>query len=300
VKGMVFDIQKFSIHDGPGIRTTVFLKGCPLKCLWCHNPESQQSGQEISFMPEKCIGCGWCFKNCPQKAHVMEDGKHVLRRELCIRCGKCTEKCYAGANTLIGKEMTVDEVIAEVLKDKPFYETSNGGMTISGGEPMAQFKFTQALLKEAKKHKLHTCLETSGFAASEKFLRIREYVDIFLFDYKESDPARHLEFTGVPLAGIISNLLELDRLGSKIILRCPVIPGCNVTPLHFEGIANLASRLSNLIEVNILPYHPLGKSKSARIGKIYPLENNDFTDMPEEMNWIDTIQSMTQVPVKKG
>ena len=300
MKGMVFDIQKFSIHDGPGIRTTVFLKGCPLKCLWCHNPESQQSGQEISFMPEKCIGCGWCFKNCPQKAHVMEDGKHVLRRELCIRCGKCTEKCYAGANTQIGKEMTVDEVIAEVLKDKPFYETSNGGMTISGGEPMAQFKFTQALLKEAKKHKLHTCLETSGFAASEKLLRIREDVDIFLFDYKESDSAKHLEFTGVPLADIVSNLLELDRLGSKIILRCPVIPGCNDTPLHFEGIANFASRLSNVIEVNILPYHPLGKSKSARIGKIYPLENNDFTGMPEEMNWIDTIQSMTQVPVKKG
>ncbi len=300
MKGMVFDIQKFSIHDGPGIRTTVFLKGCPLKCLWCHNPESQQSGQEISFIPEKCIGCGWCFKNCPQKAHVMEDGKHVLRRELCIRCGKCTEKCYAGANTLIGKEMTVDEVIAEVLKDVPFYETSNGGMTISGGEPMAQFKFTQSLLKEAKKHKLHTCLETSGFAASEKLLRIREDVDIFLFDYKESDPARHLEFTGVTLAGIVSNLLEIDRLGSKIILRCPVIPGCNDTPLHFREIANLASRLSNVIEVNILPYHPLGKSKSARIGKIYPLENNDFTDMPEEMNWIDTIQSMTQVPVKKG
>ena len=251
-------------------------------------------------MPEKCIGCGWCFKNCPQKAHVMEDGKHVLRRELCIRCGKCTEKCYAGANTQIGKEMTVDEVIAEVLKDKPFYETSNGGMTISGGEPMAQFKFTQALLKEAKKHKLHTCLETSGFAASEKLLRIREDVDIFLFDYKESDSAKHLEFTGVPLADIVSNLLELDRLGSKIILRCPVIPGCNDTPLHFEGIANFASRLSNVIEVNILPYHPLGKSKSARIGKIYPLENNDFTGMPEEMNWIDTIQSMTQVPVKKG
>lgn len=297
---MVFDIQKFSIHDGPGIRTTVFLKGCPLKCLWCHNPESQQCGQEISFMPEKCIGCSWCFDNCPKKAHVMENGRHELRRELCIRCGKCTEKCYAGANTLIGKEMTVDEVIAEVLKDKPFYETSNGGMTISGGEPMAQFKFTQALLKEAKKHKLHTCLETSGFAASEKFLHIREYVDIFLFDYKESDPDRHLEFTGVQLAGIIGNLLELDRLGSKIILRCPVIPGCNDTPLHFKEIANLATRLSNVIEVNILSYHPLGKSKSARIGKIYPLENNDFTEMPEEMNWIDTIQSMTRVPVKRG
>ena len=300
MKGMVFDIQKFSIHDGPGIRTTVFLKGCPLKCLWCHNPESQQSGQEISFIPEKCIGCGWCFESCPQKAHVMEDGKHVLRRELCIRCGKCTEKCYAGANTLIGKEMTVDEVIAEVLKDVPFYETSNGGMTISGGEPMAQFKFTQAMLKEAKQHKLHTCLETSGFAATEKLLSIREYVDIFLFDYKESDPVRHLEFTGVPLAGIVSNLLELDRQGAKIILRCPVIPGCNDTPLHFSEIANLASRLSNIIEVNILPYHPLGKSKSERIGKTYPLQNNDFTERTDEKKWIDTIQGMTPIPVKNG
>ena len=297
--GMVFDIQKFSIHDGPGIRTTVFLKGCPLKCLWCHNPESQQYEPEISFMPEKCIGCGWCFQNCPQKAHVMENGKHVLRRELCIRCGKCTEKCYAGANTLIGKKMMVDEVIAEVLKDVPFYETSNGGMTVSGGEPMAQFQFTKSILEKAKIHKLHTCLETSGFGALEKFLEIRKYVDIFLFDYKESDPEKHLELTGVSQAGIINNLMELDRLGSKIILRCPIVPGCNERPAHFRAIANLANRLSNIIEIDVLPYHPLGKSKSMRIGRKYPLENNDFPDAPEEIKWVDTIQRMTKIPVKK-
>lgn len=300
MKGMVFDIQKFSIHDGPGIRTTVFLKGCPLKCLWCHNPESQQSGQEISFMPEKCIGCGWCFENCPKKGHVMENGRHVLHREFCIRCGKCTEKCYAGANTIIGKEMTVDEVIAEVLKDNPFYETSNGGMTLSGGEPMHQFKFTAALLVEAKKQGLHNCLETCGFTQFKNLRKIMPVVDIFLYDLKETDPEKHQRYTGVALQPILDNLFALDQAGAAICLRCPIIPGFNDCDEHFQAIAAIANKMKNVLEINLMPYHPLGESKLNRLGKPSIIDGKTFVDEKAVAGWVKIVQAGTAVTVKKG
>jgi len=300
VKGMIFDIMKFAIHDGPGIRTTVFLKGCPLNCLWCHNPESKQNHAEISFIADKCILCGFCASVCRNKCHIIEGKAHSYDRSKCLRCGACTVSCYAKALEVIGKEMTVAEVIAEVIKDVPFYETSGGGMTVSGGEPMAQFHFTKALMREAQKNKLHNCLETSGFAAVDKFMQIRPLVDIFLYDFKESDPERHLQCTGVSLAPVLKNLVELDRLGSKIILRCPIIPGINDRKSHFKKIANLANRLTNIIEVHILPYHPLGKSKSLRIGKKYPLDNKHFPEELEIGKWVDTVQGLTRIPVKKA
>ncbi|MFA6291809.1 MAG: glycyl-radical enzyme activating protein [Victivallales bacterium] len=298
--GIVFDIQKFSIHDGPGIRTTVFLKGCPLNCLWCHNPESKQGKSEISFISDKCILCGYCAAMCPNKCHVIGENGHVYNRANCQRCGKCTSECYSKALEVIGREMTVEEVISEVLKDVPFYETSNGGMTISGGEPMAQFQFTKSLLEEAKKHKLHNCVETSGFAPMEKYRKIAGLVDIFLYDMKESNPEKHMKCTGVPLDTIVKNLVELDSLGAKTVLRCPIIPKINDRKSHFREIANLANRLSNIIEINILAYHPLGKSKSARIGTDYLLESNEFPEENEIRGWIDSVQGSTKVPVKKG
>lgn len=300
MKGMVFDIQKFSIHDGPGIRTTVFLKGCPLSCLWCHNPESQQREPEISFIPEKCIGCGWCFENCPPKGHVMENGGHVLHRELCIRCGKCTEKCYAGANTLIGREMMVEEVLADVLKDLPFYENSGGGMTLSGGEPLYQMEFTAALLAEAKGKGLHTCLETCGFAQLSQFMRILPDVDLFLYDFKESDPDRHLRYTGAPLQLILENLAALDKAGASLILRCPIIPGMNDRADHFHAIADKASKLKHVLAVNIMPYHPLGESKLGRLGRPGQIENKSFPDENTVTGWINAIQDRTSVPVTRG
>jgi glycyl-radical enzyme activating protein len=298
--GIVFDIQKFSIHDGPGIRTTVFLKGCPLNCLWCHNPESKQGKPEISFISDKCILCGYCVAVCPNRCHTIDGKKHVYNRRLCQRCGKCSSECYSKALEVIGKEMTVDEVISEVLKDVPFYETSNGGMTVSGGEPMAQFQFTKSLLEEAKKNKLHTCLETSGFAPMEKYRKIMKFVDIFLYDFKESHLGNHLKCTGVPQDSIMKNLIELDSLGVKTVLRCPIIPEMNDRKSHFREIANLANRLSNIIEINILAYHPLGKSKSARIGADYLLACSEFPDEDEIRDWIDSVQSSTKTSVKKG
>ncbi len=300
IKGNVFDIQKFSIHDGPGIRTTVFLKGCPLNCLWCHNPESKNGAAEISFISDKCILCGYCVSACRNKCHSIAGSIHTYDRSACRRCGSCTSACYAKALEVIGKEMTVQEVLEEVLKDLPFYETSGGGMTVSGGEPMMQFEFTKALLAEARKNGLHNCLESSGFATAEKFLQIMPFVDIFLYDFKESDPAKHKEFTGVPLEPIRKNLLELDRRGAKTVLRCPMIPGLNDRPAHLREIAAMAEALTNLIEVDILAYHPLGKSKSDRIGKKYPLDNKEFPEDSEVRGWIDTIQALTGKPVKKG
>jgi len=298
IKGLVFDIMKFAIHDGPGIRTTVFLKGCPLRCLWCHNPESVDRKLEISFIGSKCIGCGYCFRVCPQKCHIMTEKGHVYDREKCLKCGLCTAECYAAALEKIGKEMTVDEVIGEVLKDFPFYQTSGGGMTVSGGEPMAQFEFTSALLEEAKKNNLHVCMETSGFAPLEKYGDIMKNVDIFLFDIKESDPEKHIEYTGVPLASIMKTLEFLNHKGGAIHLRCPIIPGLNDREDHFKNIAGLANRYECVMKVEVEPYHPLGISKSERIGKEFPLKDmNTFPDKKITESWVESIVKHTTKPV---
>lgn len=300
VEGMVFDIQKFSIHDGPGIRTTVFLKGCPLKCVWCHNPESQEMKPEISFLPEKCIGCGWCFEVCPNKCHQMVDDKHVYNREQCIVCGKCAERCYTESIEGIGKQMHVDEVIDEVLKDESFYETSNGGMTISGGEPMMQFEFTKELLITAKENEVHTCLDTCGFAPFEKYKQILEYVDIFLYDLKETDSEKHNILTGVPLEMILENLKKLDSEGSQIILRCPLIPGLNDRKEHFENIGKIAESLNNILYISVHPYHPLGVSKNERIGKQSLHNDKNFASQDFIEECLEIIRKHTSLRVEAG
>ncbi|NLX04679.1 MAG: glycyl-radical enzyme activating protein [Phycisphaerae bacterium] len=297
ITGTIFDIQRFSLHDGPGIRTTVFLKGCPLRCLWCHNPESQKREREISFIPDRCIGCGWCFEACPGAAHVLRNGRHVLLREFCGGCGACAEGCYSGAIEVIGREMTVEDVLADVVRDRPFYD-GGGGVTISGGEPMMQFEFTRALLRAAREAGVHTCLDTCGFAPTGSFMELLDGVDLFLYDLKDTDPERHLQTTGGPLEPILANLAAIDAAGGRIILRCPLIPDVNDDEGHLRGIADVANSLKNVIAVDLHPYHPFGRSKVARLGACDPSAGINSADAKDVSRWLSVVEAATRVPVR--
>ena len=271
--GGVFDIQRFSLHDGPGIRTTVFLKGCPLRCLWCHNPEGMSPSQAVSFLPEKCLACGECVRTCPNGAHQLvvsetevSEVTHVYNRKVCAACGQCTETCDTGSLETVGRFMSVEAVMNEVKQDREFYATSCGGLTISGGEPLAQMDFTMSLLRAAREEEIHRCVETSGFATWERLRALVPLVNLFLFDWKETDEQRHAEFTGQSNQLILANLHALHKTGAKIQLQCPIIPGFNDRADHLAGIADLAHSLINLEGVRLLPYHPLGKSKLERFG----------------------------------
>ena len=259
-KGLVFGIQHFSIHDGEGIRSNVFLKGCPLRCLWCHNPEGLSSQIGIQYIQNKCRGCGRCgyiFKNMHDLYIKTESQKQVY-----------VDQCVYGALEPVGKWMTVTEVIDDVMKDLRFFKESDGGITVSGGEPMLQHEFTLALLKEAKKRGIQTAMETSGFALLEQYKQVLPYVDEFLWDYKETDEIKHKEFTGVSNQRILENLDALYKDGANIILRCPIISGLNDTEEHFRGIAQRSSQMKNLKGVELMPYHKFGVAKDTRIGRM--------------------------------
>ena len=275
--GLVFNIQKCCVNDGPGIRTTVFLKGCPLSCAWCHNPESQSREPEIMFYKEKCTGCARCR------------GVDLSREEFI---------CFNDAKELCGTHRTVDEVIAQVARDKVFYKNSGGGMTLSGGEPLYQIDFAIALLRAAKAEGIHTAVETCGAVSTEDLMQAAEYTDLFLYDYKESDPERHKQFTGVSNALILKNLRSLSDLGKSIVLRCPIVRGCNDRDEHYRAIADTANTHASISHIEIEPYHPLGEGKYAATGrKCQRFES--FSD-DEVQQIISKIQAHTDKAVRRA
>ncbi|MDP4184930.1 MAG: glycyl-radical enzyme activating protein [Bacteroidota bacterium] len=291
IKGVVFDIQRFSTHDGPGIRTTVFLKGCPLACSWCHNPESQSAHYELFFNKKICIDCGSCNKTCPfgNAREILQDSE--LRKEKCGSCLLCANVCPANAIEKVGKIYTSDEIVSEIEKDLPFYENSNGGITISGGEPLLQYDFTIDILKKVKRKNIHTTIDTSGFASKEKFLEVAPYVDLFLWDIKITDENLHKKYTGAPLNPIIENLKVVDLYGTKTILSLILIPEVNMNDQHYKAIANIYSDLINVQGIRLLPYHEYGNSKNERLG----IMNHDSYSEPTDKEMSDACKAIQKI-----
>ncbi len=269
--GIVFDIRRYSIHDGPGIRTTVFLKGCVLSCLWCHNPESQASGPELILRDNRCIRCRACVDACPNGAIAWTDEGPRTDRAKCHGTGRCATACVAEARAVAGRTMTVEQVMDVVERDRPFYEESGGGLTLSGGEPLVQPYFSAALLKAAKARGIHTVLDTCGQGSWKSLDRLRHDVDLFYYDLKVMDEERHHLCTGVSNRRILANLRALAARGHRIVLRVPVVPGINDDEENLRALRAFAAGLPHVEGVDLLPYHRIGADKYVRMGRTYPL-----------------------------
>lgn len=260
IKLRVAEIQRFCMHDGPGIRTTVFLKGCPLRCFWCHNPEMRRQEKELLYFKNKCIGCRLC-ETCGNGVHSFDESGHRLGREKCKSCGECEKNCPASALRICGDDMTLSDILSEIKKDAAFYGIS-GGVTVSGGEPFMQSGVTE-LLKLCKEQGINTAVETCGYYDVTAAL---PYVDLFLWDIKDTDDERHKKNTGVSNRRIIENLLKADRAGAKLRLRCILVNGVNTDDEHYKNVFEIASALKGCVGVDVLPYHAYGGSKAELIG----------------------------------
>ena len=298
--GIVFNLQRYSIQDGPGIRTTVFLKGCPLRCRWCHNPEGWSREPEVVVLEGRCIQCGACQKACPQGlAHGVAQTSQTTRDGVapqgaqmklespyvgsyafsgqstpvgtCLLCGACVAACPAGARRLVGRQMSAAEVLGEVMKDRIFFDESGGGVTFSGGEPLAQAEFLKVLLAGCRARGVHTAVDTCGHAPREDLAQAVPLTDLFLYDLKTMDEQQHWEYTGVSNKLILGNLEWLGRAHENIWLRVPLIPGLNDAPAQLEVMARFAASMPGIKQVNLLPYHQLGEAKFPRLGKTYQL-----------------------------
>jgi pyruvate formate lyase activating enzyme len=299
-KAIIFDIQRASLHDGPGIRTTIFLKGCPLDCLWCHNPEAIASNRQLFFHYDKCTQCGACETVCTEGVHHLTNGLHAIDYDRCKLCGKCVEACNYNALKIIGKEMRIEEVMLDIMADLDFYTSSGGGMTLSGGEPLLHFSFSMELLKQCREKGVHTCVETSGFVSASRFKKVLPYVDILLYDYKVTGLHDHKKYTGVANRRIMGNLDLAYQMAVPIILRCPVVPGINDNEHHFAAIRSLDQKYPDLKGIEILPYHTIGNSKRTSIGTDETLTHLDTVPAEKSNQWIAQLRQLGCEKAKIG
>jgi glycyl-radical enzyme activating protein len=279
--GWIFNIQRYSIQDGPGIRTTVFFKGCPIRCLWCANPESQEVFPQLLYVESHCVRCYRCIEACPHMANTRaSDGRIRIDQGLCKVCGKCIEVCPNEARVLCGRLMTVEEVLEEVKKDALFYWNSAGGVTASGGEPTQQPEFLIEFFKRCQDVGFHTTLDTSGYVTWERFVRILEYTDRVLYNIKHMDPVRHRELTGVDNGLILENVKKIAEREISFIVRVPLIPGCNDSAENLQDLARFVTELGKG-KVDLLPYHQLGVRKYERLRRCYELDGSQLFEKEE-------------------
>jgi len=287
VTGIIFDIKRYAIHDGPGIRTTLFLKGCPLNCRWCHNPEGIGKDPQVVYRKAKCIGCRACIEACPEHALSLKPDGIVTDVRRCKNCGACVEACPSGAREQVGKIETVQSVLDIIKKDVPFYDSSGGGVTFSGGEPLMQVEFLLDLLKKCGREEIHRAVDTAGFADTETLMRVARHTDLFLFDLKFMNPEKHRLYTGVSNEQILKNLESLALHGSEIIVRIPLIPGINDDDDNIESTGTFLHHLPQIKTVHILPYHDFQKSKYEKFEINYSAE----TVMPSSPDRVQEIKA---------
>lgn len=297
MKHLITDIQRFSLNDGPGIRTTVFFKGCNMRCAWCHNPETLSMTSDLMFYPSKCIGCGKCFGACPVGAHRMENGEHIIDRKLCETCGKCTEVCYAEALVMSGKEMTVDEILSEVRQDKAYYETSGGGVTLSGGEVLCHVEFAAELAEACHREGISVAIETNLSMPYEHIKPLLDKVDVIMADLKILDDELHQKYTGLSNQTTIENIQRIREI--PMIIRTPLIHGVTATEENLRGIAKLLRGKENLIYYQLLNFNPLGASKYQGLDAENPFSDlRPYTD--DQMKAFDRMLADIGIPVKVG
>ena len=293
-KAFIFNKQKYNMYDGPGVRTLVFFKGCPLRCKWCSNPEGLERKYQIMFKPTTCVSCGSCVPVCPQKIHsISSSGEHIIDRSIdCIGCGQCMEACIPDALKVAGEQVPISELLEYVEQDRAFYDQSGGGVTLGGGEVTSQPEAAINLLQACKQEGLHTAIETCGYTKKETILRFAEYVDLFLFDLKHIDPDRHFELTGVRNEMILENLEELIMKRNHVKVRMPMLKGINDSEAEIRGVVEFLKpfrEFKNFEGIDLLPYHKLGVNKYVQLGMEYPIKGDpslDDAELDRIENWI--------------
>lgn len=290
ISGLVFDIQRYCLQDGPGLRVLVFLKGCPLRCLWCSNPESQSTKVELMVDPTRCQNCGLCAEVCPVGA-IWKETDHFLRynREKCDLCGVCVERCPSAARRFVGRQMQLVEVIGEIERDIPFFRRSGGGMTLGGGEPTYQPEFSYNILKTCRDLNINTAVETCGHCPWDVLARLSPETNLFFYDVKQVDSNKHKKYTGVDNQLILDNLFRLTEIGAHVIIRYPLIPGYNDSSKDIDNLVRLVHKLEGIKRIELEPYHRYGETKYKTLGRKYALDGLDTLTQTQVQRIVDQI-----------